>query len=81
VLQVFPFASGSLYTASFAITSSHALQIGSIGYVPTSSYAVEGKGPKGFRGKDICLITQDQYFKLYETYSLMEDCTFPERDV
>lgn len=81
MLQVFPFGSGSFYTASYAISSSYATNVKSIGYVETSSYAVEGKGPKGYRGKDICLITLDQYFKLYDTASLVEICTFPDREL
>lgn len=80
MLNVYPFASGSLYTASYAVTASYTTNVLSIGYVPTASYAVEGKGPKGFRGKDICLITLDQYFKLIEDPTLAEDCNFPPRD-
>lgn len=80
MLQVFPFSSGSLYTASYAISSSYASEALLLDYVSTSSFSVDGKGPRGFRGKDICLITADQYFKLLESSSLMEVCTFPPRD-
>lgn len=77
----YPYASGSLYTASFAATSSYAVSASYRAYVTTASFAITGsKGPVGFRGSpDICLITTEQYLKLVATSSLREVCNFPPR--
>lgn len=77
----YPYASSSLYTASFAVTSSHA-EAAKYTYftnlVTSASAGITGSiGPRG--SPDICWITTDQYFKLLLTGSLKEQCDFPAR--
>lgn len=77
----YPFATGSEYTASFAVTSSHAISASLLSYVNTASYAPQGtSGSVGLRGTpDICLITDNQYFYLIANPSYKEVCNFPPR--
>lgn len=77
----YPFASGSQYTASFAVTSSHAISASLLSYVNTASVAPQGTiGPRGLRGaNDICLISAEQYFFLRNNPSYKEVCNFPPR--
>lgn len=79
---VYPFTSGSEYTASYAISSSYATSASYWDYVYTSSYAIAGiSGSKGYRGNpDICFITAQQYFQLLHTSSLQEVCVRLDRD-
>lgn len=81
MLSVYPFGSGSLYTASFAISSSYANQALYLTYTHTSSFALTGSyGEKGIRGyPEVCIITYEQYQKLISDPTLKEDCTFPPR--
>lgn len=80
---IYPFTSGSEYTASYAITSSFATSASYWDYVFTASSAISGvSGSKGLRGNpDICFITVDQYFRMLFTSSLQEVCYFPDRDL
>lgn len=80
---IYPFASGSDYTASFATSASYAITASYLDYVTTASNAIAGiSGSKGLRGNpDICFITVDQYFKLLFTSSLQEVCYYPDRDL
>ena len=82
MLKVFPFASGSEYTASFALTASRATRADFLAYVATASFAPTGTiGPKGLRGTpEICEITYEQYLVLLNDETLMENCQFPPRD-
>lgn len=77
----YPFASGSEYTASFALSASFATSASLLSYVNTASYAPAGTiGPVGLRGApDICLINADQYFYLLNNPSYKEVCNFPPR--
>lgn len=65
MLRVYPFASGSLYTSSYAITSSYADSASLAAYTQTASKADTILKPRsGSRGKSICLLTTTQYFEL-----------------
>jgi hypothetical protein len=81
MINVYPFASGSLYTASFALSSSYANVAEFLTYVETASIALSGSfGPKGLRGyPEVCTITYEQYLKLVNDPSLKEVCIFPPR--
>ena len=81
MISVYPFASGSLYTASFALSSSHATVAEYLNYVHTASFAETGSfGPQGARGyPEVCTITYDQYLKLIADPTLKEVCVFPPR--
>lgn len=80
--KFYPFLSSSLYTASFAISSSYANSATYLDYVATASMSTAGNfGPPGLRGNpDICFITTQQYFDMLFSSSLQEFCTFPIRD-
>lgn len=81
MLKVYPFASGSEFTASYALTSSLAKSATFFAYVNTASYADTGtQGPKGLRGApDVCLITYEQYLQMSASANLIENCAFPPR--
>ena len=67
MLQVYPFGTGSLYTASFALTASYAATASSIAYVYTASNAGTVLYPQsGSRGKSVCLITNTEYLVLQQ---------------
>jgi hypothetical protein len=77
MLSVYPFASGSLYTASYAISASYAASANFIQYVLSASNAATVLFPQsGSRGKSVCLITTDQYNTLIAT-SGSEVCNIP----
>lgn len=73
--KVYPFASGSEYTASFAVTASQATDVELIPYVGTASYAGEVLFPESGSDAavDICIITYEQYVQIYSG-SLYEIC-------
>lgn len=78
MLYVYPYASGSLYSASFAVTASHAVSASLISYVFTSSLAGTVLNPRsGSNGKDTCLITYEQYLEMISNPTLIEQCSFP----
>jgi hypothetical protein len=78
MIRVYPFASGSEYTSSFALTSQFATSASGFNYLLTSSVAGVGRGPSGSAAAiNICLITYDEYNKLIYTSSLQEQCFFP----
>lgn len=78
MLSVYPFASGSLYTASFAVSSSFATSASLISYVSTASIADTVLFPQsGSRGKSVCLITFEQYQLLVSSSTLIEQCNVP----
>jgi hypothetical protein len=81
MLKVYPFASGSEYTASFAITASSANSADLLAYAVTASVARTGSlGPQGLRGSpDVCIITFEQYLQMSSSFNLIEDCRFPPR--
>jgi len=74
----YPYASGSLYSASYAISSSYANVANYLYYVHTASFAISGtSGSKGDRGTPgICKITYEQYLQLQANPSLKEVCNF-----
>lgn len=78
VLQIYPYASGSFYTASFAISSSFATTAQDIDYVFTASIADTVINPTSGSPAliNICLITYEQYLALLETPGNYENCTF-----
>lgn len=78
MLQAFPFGSGSLVTASYAISASFAENASYLAYVTSASVAVNGtSGSQGPRGTDVCLLTFEQYEQLRDNPSLIENCPFP----
>lgn len=65
MLSVYPFGSGSLYTASFAVTSSVMISASMVDYVYSASSAGTVLHPEsGSRGKSVCLITYGEYLVL-----------------
>jgi hypothetical protein len=65
VISVYPFGSGSLYTASFAVSSSFATFAKNLNSAITASNAKTVLTPReGLRGKSICLLTNSQYQEL-----------------
>lgn len=81
--RIYPFASGSDYTASFATTSSYAISASYWDTVYTASNAIDGiSGSIGLRGNpDICFISASQYFEMLLNPNLQEVCVFPDRDL
>lgn len=62
MLSVYPFGSGSLYTASYAVTASCAVSASFIKSVVSASTAGIVLYPQsGSRGKGVCIITAAQY--------------------
>lgn len=77
MLSVYPFGSGSLYTASFAVTASHADKVERISYVYTASNAGTVLYPQsGSRAKSVCLITGAEYLKMQisQSFNYVEVC-------
>lgn len=65
MLSVYPFGSGSLYTASYAISASCAVSASFIRSVVSASTAGTVLYPQsGSRGKGVCIITSAQYLSL-----------------
>lgn len=76
MLSVYPFASGSLYTASYAISSSFATSASFISYVVSASNANVVLYPQtGPRGKSVCLLTTAQFNTMVSTGKI-EVCNF-----
>lgn len=74
MLTIYPYGSGSLYTASYATTASFASTVQLISYVTSASNADTVLFPEsGSRGKSTCLLTLDQYNILVST-GQMEVC-------
>lgn len=82
MLSVYPFGSGSLYTASFAITASYAQQTQRYLYVESASVAGKVLYPRpGAMGKGVCLLTTQQYLALKANPSWLEICPFPDETI
>ena len=65
MLSVYPFGSGSLYTASYAVTASHAISASFIKTVTSASTAGTVLFPQsGSRGKSVCIISAAEYAAL-----------------
>lgn len=78
MIRVYPFASGSLYTASYALAANYAISASLIDYVPTASVAGVGAGPTGQAASiNICLITYNEYQTLISNTSVQEQCLYP----
>lgn len=82
MITIYPFASGSLYTASYAITSSYTVSASLINFAITSSTTDTVLFPRsGSRGNGICLLTTNQYEILSSSIGsltpLTETCNFP----
>jgi hypothetical protein len=77
MLSVYPYASGSFYTASYAISSSYATSASYISYTHTASVALTVISPtSGSLGKSICLISTDMYSQMLNNINLVENCKF-----
>ncbi len=77
MLFTYPFGSGSLYTASYAISSSYALSASFIAYVMSASNADTVLYPQsGLRGKSVCLLTKVQFDDMVSN-GKSELCNFP----
>lgn len=79
MLKVYPFGSGSFYTASNAVTASFAPTAELIAYVTTASNAGQVLEPRtGATGKGVCKITYEQYLLLQanKEINLYEICKF-----
>jgi hypothetical protein len=62
MLSVYPFGSGSLYTASYAVSASCAVSASLIRTVVSASAAGIVLFPQsGSRGKSVCIITAAEY--------------------
>ena len=78
MISVYPFASGSVYTASYAISASYADVATYMYYAPSASNAAAVLNPvSGSRGKSVCLLTEAQFNYLYST-GYVETCIFPK---
>lgn len=76
MITVYPFGSASLYTSSYAVTSSFATSASLISYVFTASNAATVLFPEsGSRGKSVCLLTPAQFNTLVSLGTL-ETCNF-----
>lgn len=77
MLKIYPFGSGSFYTASNAVTSSFATKASLIAAVFTASQASVVLEPtSGSRGKGVCLISYEDYQRMKSNFSLLEVCNF-----
>lgn len=73
---LYPFGSGSLYRASYAVTASFATSASLLSYVFTASNAQSVLYPQsGSRGKGVCLLTPAQFTTLVASGQL-ETCNF-----
>lgn len=76
MLTVYPYGSGSLYTASYATTASVAGRVEFIAYVISASNAQTVLFPEsGSQGINMCLLTTDQYLLMIST-GRVELCEF-----
>jgi hypothetical protein len=74
--KIYPFASGSLYTASYAVVASYATSTQFIAYVVSASNAATVLYPQsGSLGKSVCLLTSAQYDEMIEL-NKREVCDF-----
>lgn len=78
MLKVYPFGSGSFYTASYAVTASFAPSASLIAYVTTASNAAQILEPRsGSVGKGICLISYEDYLTMQSGKpNVLEVCDF-----
>lgn len=80
MLKTYPFASGSEFTASFAVTASHTISASSAGdYVITASSAGYVVNPRSGSSATVnmCLITYEQYLLLLNNPGTKkEQCVF-----
>lgn len=77
MISVYPFGTGSLYTASYAISASYATSASRVNYIISASTAATVINPRsGSRGDGICLLTTAQYFDMVNNNKL-ETCVFP----
>lgn len=79
MIKVYPFASGSEYTASFAVSSSYAVNVASAGYVYSASKADVVLSPVSGSSAavNVCLITYNQYLEmLANPGTKYEQCNF-----
>lgn len=76
--NVYPFASGSLVTASYAVSASYASAVGNVQYVATASTAATVLNPISGSAAtvNICLITYAEYLLLCASASKIEVCSF-----
>lgn len=84
MLSVYPYGSGSLYTASYALTASHADTAQQYFYAASASNASKVLYPQsGSMGKGVCLLTTLQYqtLQISKSFGLLEDCPFPTQSV
>lgn len=76
MISVYPYASGSLYIASHAVSASYANSANYIAYVTSASKADVVIYPEsGSRGKSVCLLTTAQYKEMVLT-GKKEVCLF-----
>lgn len=76
MISVYPFGSGSLYTASYAISASYAVTTSNIVYAISASNTTTVLTPRsGSSGKGICLLTLAQYQDMVANNKL-ETCSF-----
>lgn len=77
MINVYPYASGSFYTASYAITASYANSASFINYILTASKAGTVLFPEsGSRGISLCLLTTEQYYEISGSSTKVEQCDF-----
>lgn len=77
MLRIYPFGSGSFYTASYATTASFAPSASLISSVSTASLASTVFLPtSGSRGKGVCLISYEDYIRMQNDLTLLEVCNF-----
>jgi uncharacterized membrane protein len=78
MLSVYPYAEGSLFTASYAASASVARTARIIYYATTASTATSmlALPISGSRGKSACLLTFEQYQDMVAA-NKMEICTIP----
>lgn len=77
--SIYPFASGSLYTASYAISGAYAISASLINFVFSASKAGKVLFPEsGSRGIDVCLLTTEQYLLISGSSTKVEVCDFSE---
>ena len=78
MINVYPFGSGSVYTASFALTSSYAVSASFLNYAISASKAEYVLNPQqGIRGKSVCLITYAEYQDLLANpLTRIESCSY-----
>lgn len=76
--KVYPFASGSEYTSSYAVTASYASSVASVPYVNTASIADTVLNPRSGSAADvnICKLYYEDYLKLFTDPNAKEICIF-----